>query len=182
MRGQSHWDAKIKQHKKGDLILQWYESFQHWSVNSLCLITALYILTHCVTYICVRKSIVIDSDNGMSRGRRQAIIRTNAGILLIRTLGTNFSENLAKVIHFHSRKYILKCRLRNGVYLVSTSMSKLPSSWLVWDLNRTPVIVAPVSIFQESPLAAEPRERVFHNHSVHRYQLCTKYLYPSEML
>ena len=29
----------------------------------------------------------------------------------------------------------------------------------------------PVSIFQESPLAGEPRERLFHIHSVHRYQL-----------
>ena len=40
----------------------------------------------------------------------------------------------------------------------------------------------PVSIFQESPLAGEPRERLFHIHSVHRYQLCTKYLYPSTLL
>ena len=30
----------------------------------------------------------------------------------------------------------------------------------------------PVSIFQKSPLAGEPRERLFHIHSVHRYQLC----------
>ena len=34
---------------------------------------------------------------------------------------------------------------------------------------------APVSIFQESPLAGEPRERLFHIHSTHRYQLCAKY-------
>ena len=30
---------------------------------------------------------------------------------------------------------------------------------------------APVSIFQESPLVGEPRERLFHIHSIHRYQL-----------
>ena len=30
---------------------------------------------------------------------------------------------------------------------------------------------APVSIFQESPLAGEPREKLFHIHSVNRYQL-----------
>ena len=30
---------------------------------------------------------------------------------------------------------------------------------------------APVSIFQESPLAGELRERLFHIHSVNRYQL-----------
>ena len=40
----------------------------------------------------------------------------------------------------------------------------------------------PVSIFQESPLAGEPRERLFQIHSVHRYQLCAKYLYPSTLL
>ena len=40
----------------------------------------------------------------------------------------------------------------------------------------------PVSIFQESPLAGEPRERLFHIHSIHRYQLCAKYLYPSTLL
>ena len=36
---------------------------------------------------------------------------------------------------------------------------------------------APVSIFQESPLAGEPRDILFHIHSIHRYQLCAKYLY-----
>ena len=43
-------------------------------------------------YICVGKLTIIGSDNGLSPGRRQAIIWTNAGILLIRPLGTNFSE------------------------------------------------------------------------------------------
>ena len=41
---------------------------------------------------------------------------------------------------------------------------------------------APMSIFQESPLAGEPRERLFYIHSVHRYQLCRKYHYPSTLL
>ena len=35
---------------------------------------------------------IIGSDNGLSPDRRQAIIWTNAGILLIRSLGINFSE------------------------------------------------------------------------------------------
>ena len=34
----------------------------------------------------------ISSDNGLSSIRRQAIIRTNAGIMLIGPLGTNFRE------------------------------------------------------------------------------------------
>ena len=51
-------------------------------------------LTHWgrVTHICVSKLTIIDSDNGLSPGRRQAIIWTNAGILLIRPSGTNFSK------------------------------------------------------------------------------------------
>ena len=48
-------------------------------------------LTHWgrVTHICVSKQTSIGSDNGLSPGRRQAIIWANAGILLIGPLGTN---------------------------------------------------------------------------------------------
>ena len=45
-------------------------------------------------HICVDNLTIIGSDHGLSPGRRQAIIWTNAGILLIGTLGTNFSEIL----------------------------------------------------------------------------------------
>ena len=45
-----------------------------------------------MTHICASKLTTIDSDNGLSPDRRKAIIRTNAGILLIGPLGTNFSE------------------------------------------------------------------------------------------
>ena len=57
-------------------------------------------LTHWgrMTHICVGKLTIIGSDNGLSPGRRQAIICTNAEILLIRPLRTNFSEIL---IEFH---------------------------------------------------------------------------------
>ena len=50
-------------------------------------------LTHWgrVTYICVSDLTNIGSDNGLSPALRQAIIWTNAGILLIEPLGTNFS-------------------------------------------------------------------------------------------
>ena len=56
-------------------------------------------LTHWgrVTYICVSQLTIIGSDNGLSPDRRQAIIWVNAGILLIRTLGTNFSENIIEI-------------------------------------------------------------------------------------
>ena len=45
-----------------------------------------------VTHICVGNPTIIGSDNGLSPGRRQAIIWTNAGILLFGPLGTNFSD------------------------------------------------------------------------------------------
>ena len=63
-------------------------------------------LTHWgrVTHICVGKLTIIGSDNGLSPGRCQAIIWTNAGILLIRPLGTNFSEILIKITTFSFKK------------------------------------------------------------------------------
>ena len=48
-------------------------------------------------HICVSKLTIIGSDNGLSPGRRQAIIWTNDGILLIGALGTNFSEILIEI-------------------------------------------------------------------------------------
>ena len=44
-----------------------------------------------MTQICVSKLAIIVSDDGLSPGRRQAIIWTNAGILLTGPLGKNFS-------------------------------------------------------------------------------------------
>ena len=61
-----------------------------------------------VTHICVSRLTITGSDNGLSPGRRQAIIWTNAGILLIGSLGTNFSENLIEVLTFSFTKMRLK--------------------------------------------------------------------------
>ena len=59
-------------------------------------------LTHWgrVTHICIGELINIGSDNGLSPGRRQAIIWTNVGILLISPLGTNFSEIVIEIQTF----------------------------------------------------------------------------------
>ena len=64
------------------------------------------VLTHWgrVTHICVGKLTIIGSDNGLSSGRRQGIIWTNAAILLIGPLGTNFSEILNKIQIFSLKK------------------------------------------------------------------------------
>ena len=57
-----------------------------------------------MTHICVSRLTVTGSDNGLSPGRRQAIIWTIAGILLIGPLGTNFSENLIEILTFSLTK------------------------------------------------------------------------------
>ena len=61
-----------------------------------------------MTHICVIKLTVIGSDNGLSPERRQAIIWTNAGILFIGPLGTNFNEILIKIHTFSFKKMPLK--------------------------------------------------------------------------
>ena len=67
-------------------------------------------LTHWgrVTHICVSNQTIIGSDNGLSPGRRQTIIWTNAGILLIRTLGTHFNENLLEIMTFSFKKNLFE--------------------------------------------------------------------------
>ena len=61
-----------------------------------------------VMHICVSKLAIIGSDNGLLPGRCQAIIRTNAGILLIGPLGTNFSEIWIGIQIFSLKKIHLK--------------------------------------------------------------------------
>ena len=61
-----------------------------------------------MTYICIGNLTVIGSDNGLSPERRQAIIWTNAGILLIGPLETNFNEILIRIQTFSFKKMHLK--------------------------------------------------------------------------
>ena len=70
----------------------------------------LHVLTHWgrVTHICVSKLIIIGSDNGLSPVRPQVIIWTNAGILLIGPLRTNFSEISIEIHIFSFKKMHLK--------------------------------------------------------------------------
>ena len=97
-------------------------------------------LTHWgrVTHICVSKLTIIDiSDNGLSAGRRQAIIWTNAGILLIGPLGTNVSENLIEIYTFSFKKMHLNmlfgkwrpCCLSLNVL---TMLLPFVSGWHTW--------------------------------------------------
>ena len=71
-----------------------------------------------VTHICASTLTIIGSYNG----HRQAIIRTNAGTLLIGHLRTNFSEILIEMYIFSFRKMHLKTSSGNGGHFVSASM------------------------------------------------------------
>ena len=75
-----------------------------------------------MTHICVGKLTIIGSDNGVSPGRRQAIIWTNARILLIRPLGINFSEILIGIQPFSFKKMYLKLSSAKWRPFVSASM------------------------------------------------------------
>ena len=75
-----------------------------------------------VTHICIGKLTTIGSDNGLSPGQRQAIIWTNAGILWIRPLWTNFSEILIRIQIFSFKKIHLKMSSAKWRPFVSASI------------------------------------------------------------
>ena len=102
-----------------------------------------------MTHICVSKLTIIGSDNGLSPSRRQAIIWTNAGILLIGLIGTNFSEILIKILTSSFKKMRLKvssakrrpfCLGLNVLNLISkgsTIMAACQAALFTqWGLNR----------------------------------------------
>ena len=71
--------------------------------------------TGCKTYRIIHnrptylsKLTIVGSDNGVSPGRRQAIIWTSAGLFLIGPLGTNFNEILIEIHTFSFKKMHLK--------------------------------------------------------------------------
>ena len=77
-----------------------------------------------VTHICLVDLTSIASDNGLSPGRRQTIILTNAGILLFGSLERNFSAISIQILTFSFKIISLKvssaklrpfCRGRNAI-------------------------------------------------------------------
>ena len=89
------WNSNNRSIRKSDscsfyrnLKSELQSSSSRWIIDTL--------LTHWgrVTHICVGNLTTIVSDNALSPDRRQTIIWTNVGILLIGPLGTNLSEIL----------------------------------------------------------------------------------------
>ena len=103
-----------------------------------------YILTHWgrVTHICVSKSTIIGSDNGLLPGRRHAIIWNNVGILLIGPLDTIFNEISIAIhqfsfqkIHFKmsSGKWWPSCLGLNVLKTISLYLKSSCSIEICWD-------------------------------------------------
>ena len=96
-----------------------------------------------MTHICVSKPTIIGSDNGLSPYRRQAIIWTNGGILLIGPLGTNFSEISIEIQTFSLKKIRLKmssakcCSFRLGLNVLKRIQSKGATEWEQRKLHRS---------------------------------------------
>ena len=92
-------------------IIYLYITFNACNIMGWIAVTvAIKCLTHWgrVTHICVIEPTIIGSDNGLSPGRRQAIIWTNDGILLTGPWGTNFSEILISIQTFSFKKMHLE--------------------------------------------------------------------------
>ena len=80
----------------------WRTSWSPYKINMLSNSGWNSSLTHWgrVMHICVSKLNIIGSDNGLLHGRCQAITWTNANLLSIGPLETNFSEILIEILTF----------------------------------------------------------------------------------
>ena len=111
----------LSYHQRCSLAFTWQQFHKKclWSLvicNMFLEITPLELLPHhsevnelthwdWVIQICISKLTIFGSDSGLSPSQHQAIIWTNAKILLIWNLGTNFNEILTE-IHTSSFKKI----------------------------------------------------------------------------
>ena len=101
---------------RNDLVLTFKLIEAEWRINSKC----------------VGKVISIGSDNGSAPGRRRAIIWTNAGIFLIRPLGTNVSEIWIEIHTFENVGHLVSVSMwctYSGHYCIYKSMFLCKKKW-----------------------------------------------------
>ena len=123
-------------------------------------------------HICVGNLTIIVSGNGLSPGRRQAIIWTNAEIVLIRHLGMNLGEILIEIQTFSFKKTLLKVSSAKwrlfclGLIVLNALLKpsqcvletdKFPSRWQIstFEINRNqanPYSVAANKIIPSIPI------------------------------
>ena len=90
------------------LLFTWYKTLIWYWINMYQYLGNLQLIEAEWRMICVSKLAIIGSDNGLLPGLHQAIIWTSARILLIRPLGTNFSEGLNEIQTFSLKKICFK--------------------------------------------------------------------------
>ena len=107
-----------------------------------------------MTHIWVGNRTIIGSDNGLSLCRRQAIIWSNAGILLIGSLGTNFGDILIEILTFSFKKKRLKVSVAElqpfclglNVLTLTTAVKKtlnIGQGWVYTPYKTAAVIIYP---------------------------------------
>ena len=84
------------------------------------------------THICVSKLTTIGSDNGLSPGWRQAITLTNAGVLLIGPLGTNFGEHLIIIFIFSFKNMYFKMSENLRPFCLGLNVLGQTLHWFKW--------------------------------------------------
>ena len=127
-------------------------SYEKKMAMLLCVLYEQICLTHWgrVTHICVSNLTIIGSDNGLSPGRRQAIIWTNAGILLIGPSGTNFSEILIEIHTFSINKMHLKMsssKRRLFILGLNMLMNITNVAWCSVGFKTRPIISLGIILF-----------------------------------
>ena len=89
-----------------------------------------------VAHTCVGNLTIIGSDNGLSSRRRQAIIWTNAGKLLIEPLETILSEISFAIQTFSSKKMYFKMSSKNWRPFC-LGLNVLRHSKVPWDMTNS---------------------------------------------
>ena len=132
MKGANQWDetntsktliAKMKRNVCILAVANFSASLTHWGR---------------VPHLCVSKLTNIGSDNGLSPRRRQAIIWTNAAILLIRPLGTNVREKINSNVHIFMQENAFENIVWERVAILSQPQYVIiPSIWtmLLWQIH-----------------------------------------------
>ena len=110
-----------------------------------------------MTHIGISELTDIGSDNGLLPSGSQAIIWNNAGINLIGQLGTNFSENLAKIYTFSFKKMDFKMSSAKwqpfcfDLNMLTSSQSAWSTEY--WDIHRYYIYIQYIRIIHRPSLA-----------------------------
>ena len=112
------------------------------------------------------KQVISGSDNSLSPGRRQAIFRTNVGLLSIGLLRTIFSEILMKIKLFSCKKISSKMssvNRRAGSLALNVWVTRqqprgwhIPPSQVTWKLGQGILILFPIDGMPWGPQTNPP--------------------------